>query len=147
MNRVKYALPAVAPKVSIVICTRDRADLLASCVDSIIERSTYRNYEVLIVDNGSTEEATFRLFNRLPSERFRILRDESAFNFSALNNRAVQAADGEYICLLNNDIEVLTARLDRRDAVVCDPARRRCSRRALVVSGWRLAARRRHSRV
>ena len=108
MNRVKYALPVVAPKVSIVICTRDRADLLASCVDSIIERSTYRNYEVLIVDNGSTEEATFRLFNRLPSEHFRILRDESAFNFSALNNRAVQAADGEYICLLNNDIEIMT---------------------------------------
>ena len=108
MNRVRYALPMVAPKVSIVICTRDRADLLASCVDSIIERSTYRNYEVLIVDNGSTEEATFRLFDRLPSKRFRILRDESAFNFSALNNRAVQAADGEYICLLNNDIEILT---------------------------------------
>ena len=82
--------PTVAPKVSIVICTRDRADLLASCVDSIIERSTYQNYEVLIVDNGSIEEATFRLFDRLPSERFRILRDESAFNFSALNNRAVQ---------------------------------------------------------
>ena len=61
MNRVKYALPVVAPKVSIVICTRDRADLLASCVDSIIDRSTYRNYEVVIVDNGSTEEATFRL--------------------------------------------------------------------------------------
>ncbi len=108
MNRVKYALPAVAPKVSIVICTRDRADLLASCVDSIIERSTYRNYEVLIVDNGSTEEATFQLFNRLPTERFRILRDESPFNFSALNNRAVHAAEGDYICLLNNDIEVLT---------------------------------------
>ena len=109
MNRVKYSLPAVAPKVSIVICTRDRADLLASCVDSLAERSTYQNYEVLIVDNGSTEEATFRLFRRLPSERFRILRDDSAFNFSALNNRAVRRAEGDYICLLNNDIEVQSA--------------------------------------
>ncbi len=109
INRVRYTLPAVAPKVSIVICTRDRADLLASCVDSILERSTYRNYEVIIVDNGSVEQATFQLFNRLPSERFRILRDESAFNFSALNNRAVQSAEGEYICLLNNDIEIITA--------------------------------------
>ena len=92
MNRVKYALPDAPPKVSIVICTRDRADLLAPCVDSIVERSTYRNYEILIVDNGSTEEATFELFSRLPAERFRILRDESAFNFSTLNNRAVQAS-------------------------------------------------------
>ena len=57
MNRVRYSLPAVAPHVSIIICTRDRADLLASCIDSIIERSTYRNYEVLIVDNGSDERS------------------------------------------------------------------------------------------
>ena len=108
MNRVKYSLPAVAPLVSIIICTRDRADLLAACIDSIIDRSTYSNYEVWIVDNGSTEEATFRLFSRLPTERFRILQDGSAFNFSALNNRAVQSVQGEYICLLNNDIEILT---------------------------------------
>ncbi len=109
VHRVRYTLPDPAPKVSIVICTRDRADLLAPCVDSIVGRSTYRNYEVVIVDNGSTEDATFRLFDRLPSERFRVLRDESDFNFSALNNRAVQATDGEYICLLNNDIEIVTA--------------------------------------
>lgn len=109
MNRVRYALVGSKPKVSIVICTRDRADLLASCVDSIVKRSTYSNYEVVIVDNGSTEPATFRLFDRLSPERFRILRDESAFNFSALNNRAVQAARGDYVCLLNNDIEILTA--------------------------------------
>ena len=109
MNRVRYALAHPSPRVSIVICTRDRSDLLAPCVDSIVNRSTHGNYEVLIVDNGSTEEATFRLFNRLPPTRFRILRDESVFNFSALNNRAVQVANGEYICLLNNDIEILTA--------------------------------------
>jgi O-antigen biosynthesis protein len=107
-NRVKYALANTNPKVSIVICTRDRVDLLAPCVDSIIQRSTYTNYEVLIVDNGSIEEATFRLFERLPSERFRVLRDEAPFNFSVLNNRAVQCSNGEYICLLNNDIEILT---------------------------------------
>ena len=62
----------------------------------------------MIVDNGSTEDATFRLFDRLPSERFRVLRDDSVFNFSALNNRAVQATGGDFICLLNNDIEILT---------------------------------------
>ena len=109
MNRVRFALPDPAPKVSIVICTRDRADLLAACVDSISERSSYTNYEVLIVDNGSVEEATFRLLERLPSDRFRVLRDESPFNFSALNNRAVRAALGELVCLLNNDTVVITA--------------------------------------
>lgn len=108
MSRVRYALPDSDPRVSIIICTRDRVDLLAPCVDSIIGRSSYRNYEVVIVDNGSTEEATFRLFKRLPPERFRVLRDESPFNFSALNNGAAQITGGEYICLLNNDIEVLT---------------------------------------
>lgn len=107
MNRVKYALTHPNPKVSIVICTRDRADLLAPCIDSIVNRSTHGNYEVVIVDNGSTEEATFQVFNRL-GPRFHVLRDESPFNFSALNNRAVRMADGEYVCLLNNDIEVLT---------------------------------------
>ncbi|HVE89255.1 MAG TPA: glycosyltransferase family 2 protein [Burkholderiaceae bacterium] len=109
LHRVRYALPDPAPKVSIVICTRDRADLLAPCVDSIVGRSTYSNYEVVIVDNGSTEDETFRLFDRLPPERFRVLQDESVFNFSALNNRAVHATNGEYICLLNNDIEIVTA--------------------------------------
>jgi glycosyltransferase involved in cell wall biosynthesis len=108
LHRVRYALPDPAPKVSIVICTRDRADLLSACVDSIVGRSTYDNYEVVIVDNGSTEDASFRLFGRLPPERFRVMRDESVFNFSALNNRAVQMTDGEYVCLLNNDIEILT---------------------------------------
>ncbi len=108
VHRVRYALTDPAPKVSIVICTRDRADLLATCVDSIVDRSTYCNFEVVIVDNGSTEDATFRLFDRLPSDRFRVLRDDAVFNFSALNNRAVQTTAGEFICLLNNDIEILT---------------------------------------
>ena len=109
MNRIRYALPEPAPKVSIVICTRDRADLLTACVNSIVERSTYDNYEVVIVDNGSIEEETFILFERLPTSRFRVLRDDSPFNFAALNNRAVSVASGEFVCLLNNDIEILTA--------------------------------------
>ncbi len=108
MNRVRYSLPQPNPKVSLIICTRDRLDLLAPCIDSIVERSTYSNYEVVIVDNGSVEEDTVRFLDGLPCERFRILRDDSAFNFSALNNRAVQAASGEYVCLLNNDIKIIT---------------------------------------
>lgn len=108
LNRVRFACPQPQPLVSIIIPTRDRADLLGMCLDSLIERTSYLNYEVLIVDNGSVEEATRQLFARLPKDRFRIVRDESAFNFSALNNHAARLARGSMLCLMNNDIEILT---------------------------------------
>jgi GT2 family glycosyltransferase len=108
MIRVRYAQPQPQPLVSIVIPTRDRADLLGMCLDTLVERSTYANYEVIIVDNGSVEEATRQLFARLPKDRFRIVRDEQPFNFSALNNLAARQANGSLICLMNNDIEILT---------------------------------------
>jgi glycosyltransferase involved in cell wall biosynthesis len=107
-NRVRFTCPSPQPLVSIIIPTRDRADLLGMCIDSLIQRTTYSNYEVIIMDNGSVEDATRQLFDRLPSDRFRVLRDESPFNFSALNNNAARAARGELLCLMNNDIEILT---------------------------------------
>ena len=108
LNRVRYACPSPEPLVSIIIPTKDRADLLGMCLDTLIERTTYRNYEVIIVDNGSVEPQTQALFARLPAEHFRILRDDSPFNFSALNNHAARIARGSYLCLMNNDIEILT---------------------------------------
>jgi GT2 family glycosyltransferase len=108
MTRVRYAQPQPQPLVSIVIPTRDRADLLGMCLDTLVERSTYANYEVIIVDNGSVEETTRQLFARLPKDRFRIVRDEQPFNFSTLNNLAARQANGSLICLMNNDIEILT---------------------------------------
>jgi glycosyltransferase involved in cell wall biosynthesis len=108
LNRVRFACPSPQPMVSIIIPTRDRAELLGMCLDSLIERSTYANYEVIIVDNGSTEKATEELFARLPKDRFRVVRDESPFNFSALNNGAARVARGELLCLMNNDIEIIT---------------------------------------
>lgn len=108
LNRVRFACPSPQPLVSIIIPTRDRADLLGMCLDSLIERTSYQNYEVIIVDNGSTEQATADLFARLPKDRFRILRDESPFSFSALNNHAAREARGTLLCLMNNDIEILT---------------------------------------
>jgi GT2 family glycosyltransferase len=108
LNRVRFACPTPQPLVSILIPTRDRADLLGMCLDTLLERSTYSNYEVIIVDNGSVEEKTQQLFARLPKDRVRILRDDSAFNFSALNNHAARVARGQYLCLMNNDIEILT---------------------------------------
>lgn len=108
MHRVRFARPSPLPLVSILIPTRDRADLLGMCLDSLLARSSYGNFEVIIIDNGSTEEATRQLFARLPAERFTILRDEAPFNFAALNNRAAAMARGSVLCLMNNDIEILT---------------------------------------
>lgn len=108
LNRVRFACPAPQPMVSIIIPTRDRAELLGMCLDSLVRRSTYANYEVIIVDNGSTEAATAELFARLPKDRFRVVRDDTPFNFSGLNNRAAKLARGELLCLMNNDIEILT---------------------------------------
>lgn len=108
MNRVIFARPKAAPMVSIIIPTRDRAALLGMCLDSLFERTTYKNFELLIIDNGSVEAETFKLFDRLPKDRVRVIRDESPFNFSALNNLGAKHARGEYLCLMNNDIEILT---------------------------------------
>jgi glycosyltransferase involved in cell wall biosynthesis/LmbE family N-acetylglucosaminyl deacetylase len=107
-NRIRFFCPSPQPLVSIIIPTRDRADLLGMCLDSLIQRTTYSNYEIIIIDNGSVEDATQQLFDRQPKDRVTILRDESPFNFSVLNNKAARAARGELLCLMNNDIEILT---------------------------------------
>ena len=107
-NRVRFARPDPLPMVSIIIPTRDQAGLLGKCIDSIIAHSTYSNYEIIIIDNGSIEPATHALFGRLSSDRVRVERDDSPFNFSKLNNHGVRLARGELVCLLNNDIEIIT---------------------------------------
>jgi len=107
--RAHYALPDGPPLVSLIIPTRNAVDLIQRCIDSILEKTTYSNYEIIIVDNGSDDADTLRYLHALASEsRIRVLRDDSPFNYSALNNRAVQQANGEIIALLNNDIEVIS---------------------------------------
>lgn len=92
------------PLISIIIPTRDRLDLLGGCIDSIEKRTAYRNYELVIVDNGSREPHTLAY---LSASRHRVLRDDGPFNFARLNNKAVAHAKGDYILLLNNDVEVI----------------------------------------
>lgn len=107
---VKYKLKS-STMVSIIICTRDKAELMRVCLNSIFTKTAYSNYEVLVVDNGSEEEATFSLFDqweRAEPKRFRVIRDERPFNFSALNNNAAKQARGDLLLLLNNDMEVIT---------------------------------------
>ncbi len=107
MFRVRYELPDSKPLVSIVIATRDRRDLLQGCIESITGKIDYPNYEIVIVDNGSREPETLKYLERLnESGHARLIRDGGEFNFSRLNNLGVREARGEYVLLLNNDIEV-----------------------------------------
>ena len=107
-NRVIFKRPDPPPLLSIIIPTRDKAPILKTCVNSIFDKTTHPNYEIIVIDNGSVEKATLRLFSSWPKDKVRVIRDESPFNFSALNNHAVKSARGELICLMNNDIEIIT---------------------------------------
>ena len=92
-------------KVTIIIPTRDNPLLLQRCIGSIESQTSYPNYEILIVDNGSSDETTLEYLRRTPH---RVLRDDGPFNYARLNNRAGREADGEYLLLLNDDTEVLS---------------------------------------
>jgi len=107
--RVRYALPELAPLVTIIIPTRNSLNLIRQCVSSILDKTDYPNYEILIVDNGSDDPRSVGYFDTIGKDpRIRILRDDRAFNYSVLNNRAVQDARGELVGLINNDIEVIS---------------------------------------
>lgn len=107
--RVRYALPTPPPLVSLIIPTRNGLKFIRQCIGSIIEKTTYPNYELLVVDNGSDDPEVLSYFDSQSSDpRIRIIRDDRPFNFSALNNSAVAIANGELIDLVNNDIEVIS---------------------------------------
>jgi O-antigen biosynthesis protein len=107
--RVRYALPAILPLVSLIIPTRNRFKLLQQCVESIFQKTTYPNYELIIIDNGSDDRATLRYLDVLEARPgVRVIRDAQPFNYSALNNAAVKLARGEVVGLINNDVEVIS---------------------------------------
>ncbi|WP_426133837.1 glycosyltransferase [Pseudomonas sp. PWP3-1b2] len=109
MYRVRYARPVEAPLVSLIIPTRNAYGLVKQCIDSIQRLTTYPNYEIILIDNGSDDPASLEYFAALDSQdNIRVLRDDGPFNYSALNNGAVKIARGELIGLINNDIEVIT---------------------------------------
>lgn len=106
--RVRYVLPQEKPLVTLIILTRNGLSLLRQCVESIIAKTTYAPYEILIVDNGSDDPATLDYLAQLQAQNLaRVLRDDAPFNFPALNNRAVKEAKGSLVGLLNNDVEVI----------------------------------------
>jgi len=109
--RIRYLLPSVLPLVSVIIPTRDKIDILARCIASILKKTTYQNYEIIIIDNGSVEAASLNYFEKLQQQHhhIRVVRDDGPFNFSALNNRAVKQARGAILGFLNNDLEIINA--------------------------------------
>ena len=107
---VRWALPNPPPLVSILIPSKDHADDLEKCLHSIYARTNYDNYEVLVIENNSTDPATFDYYKTLPQryEGCRVVTYRGGFNFSAINNFGRKAAKGQYLLLLNNDVEVLS---------------------------------------
>ena len=106
--RVRRPLPDPKPMVSLIVPTRDRADLLAQAADGVLAGTDYGPLELLIIDNGSEDPATHALLERLKADpRVRILSAPGPFNFSGLNNLAAAGARGEVLVLLNNDISMI----------------------------------------
>jgi O-antigen biosynthesis protein len=97
-------------KVSIIIPFKDQVHFLKNCIESAIAKTHYKNFEILLVSNNSVEEKTFRYLNSVKEidSRIRILEYNHPFNYSAINNWAVQQSDGAYVLLLNNDTKVIS---------------------------------------
>lgn len=107
--RIRYEIPNPLPKVSLIIPTRNGLHVIRQCIESILNKTTYKNYEILVIDNGSDDPEALNYFASFRgTAKVRVIRDDSPFNYSALNNRAVTQSDGEFVGLLNNDIEVIT---------------------------------------
>ncbi|MFC0253173.1 glycosyltransferase family 2 protein [Massilia consociata] len=107
--RHSWALPEPAPLASLIVPTRDGYQVLKTCIDSILALTSYRNYEILIVDNQSTCPQTLAYMARLEADgRARVLHYDAPFNYSAINNFAARQARGSVLGLINNDIEVIS---------------------------------------
>ncbi len=116
--RMRYKLPKSAPLVSIVIPTKDHVETLDACITSIAKKATYANYEVVLVENNSVEQKTFAYYESVPQRIAelsqghgcaRVVTWEGEFNYPKIINFGAEHANGEYLLLLNNDTEVISA--------------------------------------
>lgn len=104
--RVKYEICG-EPLVSIIIPNKDQSEALKKCLDSIREKTSYRNYEIIIVENNSEEPETFAFYKKIAGEKIKVVTWEGEFNYSVINNFGVRHARGDYLLLLNNDVEII----------------------------------------
>lgn len=105
---------ATEPLVSIVIPNKDARDLLAGCLDSLRERTTYRNYEIVVVENNSTDPETFAYYDEVQAADSHVrvvtyVAEAPGFNFAAIMNFGIAQARGAYVLMLNNDTKVITS--------------------------------------
>ena len=107
--RVRYPVPTPCPLVTIIIPTRDKLKLLKNCLNSILAKTTYANFEILIVNNRSEHIETISYLESIQEihENVRGINYDHDFNFSGINNFAVPHANGDIVALVNNDIEVI----------------------------------------
>jgi len=109
--KVEYDLPSPHPLVSIIIPNKDHIDVLDPCVNSILNDATYDNYEILIIENNSTDEVTFEYYEHITStdSRVRVVQWDHEFNYSKIINFGAAKALGNYLLFLNNDTKVISA--------------------------------------
>ena len=96
------------PSVSIIIPTRDKVELLQACIESVINKTSYKNYEIVIVDNQSADPKTLQYLDDLTVRGVRILKYDQKFNYSAICNLASSCSEAELLCFLNNDTEIIS---------------------------------------
>jgi len=108
--RAQYRLPVTPPLVSLLIPTRDHKAVTEVALRSILEKTTYPHYEIIIIDNGSVDAETLQWFVQIQAQdrRVRVIRYDHPFNYSAINNFGVGHAKGDVIGLINNDVEVIS---------------------------------------
>ncbi len=109
--QVRLKIKDPAALVSIIIPTKNKHTYVRKCIDSIVNKSTYKNYEIILIDNNSDDKKFFNLINQYKKQtkfKFKYVRDEQPFNFARLMNLGRKNAKGEYLILLNNDTEIIT---------------------------------------
>jgi len=119
--RLKLSAPAKQPSVALIIPTRDQVELLRNCITSIRNLTTYQNYQIVVVDNGSEQQDTLDYFKELQADGQKVLHYDKPFNYSAINNFAVKHCKSDLIAFVNNDITAIHA--DWLEEMVCQALR------------------------
>jgi GT2 family glycosyltransferase len=107
--RAQWPLPATLPRVSLIVPTRDQVGLLRTCIEGLLNDTDYPDLEIIVVDNQSSDPETLAYLSELPKRGVQVLPHPFPFNYSTINNRAVEHATGDIIGLINNDIEIIEA--------------------------------------
>ena len=102
-----HGFQAVEPSVSIIVPTRDKYGLLHACIETLVANTAYKNYELLVVNNNSTEKSTLVYLEQLRGRGFRVIDYPFPFNYSKICNLAARESASEYLCFLNNDTEIV----------------------------------------